>query len=266
MEKIFSTFHNLTEARFQEALPVSLLTYLISRFSIVIEACRNTVSGIPTSSWSSASSACSPVLLPNSGFSSTSVLPASASLLSSSSAPLSSTSFPEITGSSCAPASPLSSLKEWSQQHIRAIFEAGTDEDAVRAIRCTFADKVSASVNGTPLPREGIDALVLAMRNSCGGPVNTSGTNASLQVKWMYGVDVPRDPVTNRDGSFGGVYVIKGIKRMVPGLPNPVDFERHKTVTVKIDSMTSDPKVDSRRITNLVFVASDVRADMQAIM
>ena len=167
----------------------------------MIEACRNTVSGIPPSSCSSASSACSPVLLPNSGFASTSVLSAAASIFSSPSAPLPSSSFPEITGSSRAPPLPLCSLTEWSQQHIRAIFEAETDEGAVRAIQSTFADKVSASVNGAPLPREGIDALVLAMRNVCGGPVNANGTNGtstSLQVQWKYGVDVPRDPFTNR--------------------------------------------------------------------
>lgn len=73
---------------------------------------------------------------------------------------------------------------------------------------------------------------------------------------------------------------------MVPGSPTPVEFERHKTVTVKwvlvflnmrpcdqtadaacrIDSMLSDLSVDSRKITNLAFVASDVRVDMQAVM
>ncbi|KAF8343556.1 hypothetical protein F5887DRAFT_886563, partial [Amanita rubescens] len=156
------------------------------------------------------------------------------------------------------------SLTEWSQQHIRAIFEAETNEDAVRAIGSTFSDKVSASVNGAQLPREGIDALVLSMRKGLNAS-GTDGTSASLQVQWKYGVDVPRDPLTNRDGSFSGVYVIKGIKRMIPGLPDPVEFERHKIVRVKIDSISPDLSVDSRRITNLVFVASDVRADMQAL-
>ncbi|KAF8343549.1 hypothetical protein F5887DRAFT_289906 [Amanita rubescens] len=260
MEKIYGTFHNLVEARLQEALPFNLLNYLISRLRTTVETYRNTASGIPTSSPSSPSSACSPALLPNSGFASTSVLSVISSLFSSPPASPSSTSFPEITGGNCAPTLCLNSLTEWSQQHIRAIFEAETNEDAVRAIGSTFSDKVSASVNGTPLPREGIDALVLSMRkglNSSG----TDGTSTSLQVQWKYGVDVPRDPLTNRDGSFGGVYVIKGIKRMIPGLPDPVEFERHKTVTVKIDSISPDLSVDSRRITNLVFVASDVRTD-----
>ncbi|KAK2460244.1 hypothetical protein APHAL10511_007633 [Amanita phalloides] len=227
-----------------------------------MEVYRNTASGIPTSSYSSPSSEFSSQFAVNSGFASTSVLPASASLYSSPSA-----LFPHASSfskNSYPHALRLCSLSEWSQQHIRDVFEAETDEDALRAIRNTFADGVDARANGKPLPREGIDALVLAMRNCCANVEEDDGMPRSkLRVQWKCGVDVPTDPISNRDGSFGGVYVIKGIKRMVPGSLKPVEFERHKTVTVKIDSMSSDLAVDSRRITNLVFVASDVRADSQ---
>ncbi|KAF8632389.1 hypothetical protein AX15_001898 [Amanita polypyramis BW_CC] len=224
-----------------------------------MEVYRNTASGIPASSYSSTSSAFSPALAESSGFASTSVLPASASKLSPF-AHTTSDSLPGISSGSYTPVARLCSLSEWSQQRIRSIFEAEADEDALRAIRNTFADKVSASVNGATLSREGIDALVLAMRNGCGELVNQDESKRSrLQVQWKYCVDVPCDSVTNRDGSFGGVYVIKGIKRMIPGSQHPVEFERHKTVTVKIDSMSSDLSADSRRITSLVFVASDMR-------
>ncbi|KAM6490638.1 hypothetical protein JOM56_013981 [Amanita muscaria] len=229
-----------------------------------MEVHPNTASGIPGSPFSSTSSASSSTT-PNSGFASTSRLSASTSTTSTASASFaqtSSTSYSATPGSNSAPTH-LCSLTAWSQQHIRAIFEADTDDDALLAIKDTFAAKVTASVNGVPLPREGIDALVLSMRSVVVGPSNTSKSEekSRLQVTWKYCVDVPRDPSTNREGSFGGVYVVKGIKRAVPGSQKPVEFERHKTVTVKIDSMSPDLTVDSRKITNLVFVASDVRVD-----
>lgn len=227
-----------------------------------MEVHPNTTSGISGTSSSSAFLSIAPTAVPNSGFASTSAFSASTSTSSASLARASSTAFLESPAGDSVPTR-LCSLTEWSQQQIRSIFEAETNDDALRAIKCTFADKVTATVNGISLPREGIDALVLGMRTGCrGSPDNSEGEeNSRLQVTWKYCVDVPCDPATNREGSFGGVYVIKGIKRFVPGTQKLVEFERHKTVTVKIDSMMPDLTVDSRKITNLVFVASDVRVD-----
>jgi hypothetical protein len=85
----------------------------------------------------------------------------------------------------------LSSLSEWSVQHIRDIFEARTDEQSLRSIDATFSDSVNASINGGMLSREGINQLVLAMRK---------GSTGELKVHWQQAVEVPRDPSTNRVG------------------------------------------------------------------
>jgi len=151
----------------------------------------------------------------------------------------------------------LSSLSEWSVQHIRDIFEARTDEQSLRSIDATFSDSVNASINGGMLSREGINQLVLAMRK---------GSTGELKVHWQQAVEVPRDPSTNRDGSFGGVYIIRGLQKQLPGMIKPAEFERHKTVTVKIESQSPDMNLDSRKIVNLAFVASDVRVDRQAML
>ncbi|KAF8071815.1 hypothetical protein FPV67DRAFT_1447297 [Lyophyllum atratum] len=149
----------------------------------------------------------------------------------------------------------LCSLSDWSVRHIRDVFEAPTDEQSLRAISATFADNINASVNGAPLSREGINQLVLAMRRS---------SAHGLTVHWEQAVEAPSDPATNRGGSFGGVYIIRGIQKTLPGSQKPVEFERHKTVTVKIDSQSPSLYEDSRRIVSLVFVASDNRVDRQA--
>ncbi|KAF9267983.1 hypothetical protein L218DRAFT_656146 [Marasmius fiardii PR-910] len=154
------------------------------------------------------------------------------------------------------PSSQLCSLTEWSVAHIRNIFEADTDSDALDAISGTFSSTLSATLNGNPLPREGIDKLVLSMRHgSCSGK--------GLRVQWKHTVEVPRDSSTNREGSFGGVYVISGLRKTLPGSEKPTYFTRHKTVTVKIESQKpEEPNVDSRRIVDLVFVASDIQEDI----
>ncbi|KAK7032284.1 hypothetical protein VNI00_013243 [Paramarasmius palmivorus] len=148
----------------------------------------------------------------------------------------------------------LCSLTEWSINHIRDVFEAPSDEEALRAIEQTFSLSVTATLNGSPLPREGIIKLVLSMRQ--GGRM---GGGSGLRVNWKHTVEVPADPVTNRDGSFGGVYVITGLRKILPDFNRPVTFSRHKSVNVKIESQSPDTHLDSRRIVSLVFVASDVQ-------
>jgi len=149
-------------------------------------------------------------------------------------------STPHTTGAK------LPSLSEWSIQRIKKIFESTTDEESLRSIRATFKDNVTATINGAPLSRDGIAQLVLAMRRS---------SKTGLSVIWHHTVEVARDPSTNRvrffwscrpsrrgpsdltflsrqDGSFGGYYIIRGLRKQLPGMYHPVDFERHKTVTV----------------------------------
>lgn len=78
----------------------------------------------------------------------------------------------------------LSSLTEWSVEHIRDVFEALTDEESLDAIANTFSENITATLNGKPLPRQGIDTLVLSMRKqSCG----------RLKVDWKQSVEVPLD-------------------------------------------------------------------------
>ncbi|KAL0953259.1 hypothetical protein HGRIS_004509 [Hohenbuehelia grisea] len=151
----------------------------------------------------------------------------------------------------------LSSLSEWSAQHIRDVFEAPSDDAAIRAVENTFSEDLEATINGQPLKRDNIKQLVIAMRQDA---------PSGLKVHWHRAVEVPREPSTPRDGSFGGSYVISGIRRQIPGTSQYGEFERHKTVTVRIQSQSSDPTFDSRRIVNLTFVASDIRVDRQAML
>src|SRR5277367_1509448 len=86
-------------------------------------------------------------------------------------------------------ATKLSSFREWSIDHITNIFETPSDDDCLRYIRETFADDVTATINGSPLPRQGIDTLVHAMRTS---------SETGLSVEWGETTEVARDPNTNR--------------------------------------------------------------------
>ncbi|KAF5340893.1 hypothetical protein D9758_012193 [Tetrapyrgos nigripes] len=144
----------------------------------------------------------------------------------------------------------LPTLTEWSIDHIRNIFEASTDSHALQAITNTFSDTLSASVNGKPLNRSGVEHLVLGMRRAAAA--------AGLKVDWERTLEVPDDDATNRDGSFGGFYTISGLRKEIPGSRTLADFIRHKTVTVRIESQSNDQNVDSRKIVSLVFVATDV--------
>jgi hypothetical protein len=84
----------------------------------------------------------------------------------------------------------LATLTEWSVDHIRSIFEAPTDMHALQAITNTFSDSLSASVNGKPLNRSGVENLVLAMRRAA--------VAAGLKVDWERTLEVPDDDKTNR--------------------------------------------------------------------
>jgi hypothetical protein len=81
-----------------------------------------------------------------------------------------------------------SSLTEWSQQHIRDIFEATSDGESMQAISLTFSEDVTASVNSMPLNKEGITQLVKAMRASAPN---------GLKVDWFQTVEAPLDEMNS---------------------------------------------------------------------
>ncbi|KAF8808669.1 hypothetical protein BYT27DRAFT_7163905 [Phlegmacium glaucopus] len=147
----------------------------------------------------------------------------------------------------------LSSLTQWSQEHIQAIFESPSKEESIQEVDETFASnlKLEATLNGKKIGQAEIKQLVLSMR---------AESPSGLRVEWKQTVEVPQDAY-NRNGSFGGFYIIHNIHRTIAGHDNPVKFERHKAVTVIIESQSPDTTIDSRKIVNLVFVASDKRVN-----
>lgn len=136
----------------------------------------------------------------------------------------------------------LCSLSRWSEQHIKRVFESSTDAESLRAIKSTFAENLSATLNGTPLRRDDIINVVLAMRRS---------SKKGLKVHWHRMAEVPRDascrvsfvsPLANvfradgqifQDGEFAGFYVLSGLQKQLPGSSKFAEFERHKSVSVR---------------------------------
>lgn len=87
----------------------------------------------------------------------------------------------------------LGSLTEWSMQHIRDVFEAQDDQQALRAVSETFADNVRVSKNGVPMTRHQVDHMVLKLRRNA---------PEGLRVRWQRAEDIPQDPTTNRVSCF----------------------------------------------------------------
>ncbi|RPD59605.1 hypothetical protein L227DRAFT_611830 [Lentinus tigrinus ALCF2SS1-6] len=142
----------------------------------------------------------------------------------------------------------LSTFYSWSIEHIKNVFEAKSERDCLKALDDTFSQRLEFTFNGSPLPRVGLQKIVLAMLQNSG---------FCLNVDWLNAVEVPRDG-SNRNGMLGGYYVIRNVKKPLPGTAKLALFERHKSVNVEIESESSDPSVDSRRIVKLAIVATDV--------
>ncbi|RDX57076.1 hypothetical protein K466DRAFT_484322 [Polyporus arcularius HHB13444] len=142
----------------------------------------------------------------------------------------------------------LSTFYSWSIEHIKNVFEAKSERDCLQALEDTFSQRLEFTFNGSPLPRVGLQKIVLGM-------LQTSGF--CLNVDWLNAVEVPRDG-SNRSGMLGGYYVIRNVKKPLPGSSTLALFERHKSVNVEIESESPDPSVDSRRIVKLAIVATDV--------
>ena len=82
----------------------------------------------------------------------------------------------------------LTSLTQWSQEHIRDVFESVSDEDSAKAVEQTFSRSINATVNGRQLGYAAIKSLVSSMRKEAPN---------GLKVQWQQTVDVPCDS-TNR--------------------------------------------------------------------
>ena len=134
-----------------------------------------------------------------------------------------------------------SSLTQWSQQHIRTIFEAPTEEESLQAMRETFSPSIKANLNGKPLGFTDIRSMVLLMRNS---------SPNGLKIRWLQAVEAPYDAsnrVCHEDfhkiqvfyshlfkgGFLGGSYIINGIFKIKTESEKPAEYYRHKTVIVK---------------------------------
>lgn len=135
----------------------------------------------------------------------------------------------------------LSTIYEWSLQHIRDVFEAKSEDECLRAIDQTFSRNIDFSTNGKQLSQADLRCFVLSMVSSAG---------YRLKVQWLNALEVPRDD-TNRvslhscilsskgliqsaqDGVLGGYYVISNVRKISPtGAPLPGRFERHKFINV----------------------------------
>ncbi|KAH9915130.1 uncharacterized protein B0H18DRAFT_1042694 [Fomitopsis serialis] len=135
----------------------------------------------------------------------------------------------------------------WSREHIQRVFEAKTSADCLRALDDTFAQNIELTLNGSPIPRTYLQSAIMGM-------VESSGFR--LSVEWLNAVEAPRDE-SYRSGALGGYYVIRNLRRQSPDSTTHMLYERHKSINVIIESESSDPYVDSRRIVKLALVATD---------
>ena len=86
----------------------------------------------------------------------------------------------------------LPTFYSWSIEHIKRVFEAKSERDCLQALDDTFSQRLEFTFNGSPLPRIGLQKIVLAM-------LQTSGF--CLNVDWLNAVEVPRDG-SNRVSSY----------------------------------------------------------------
>jgi len=82
----------------------------------------------------------------------------------------------------------LTSLTQWSQEHIRVMFESVRDEDSAMAVEQTFSKSINATLNDRQLGFAAIKQLVSSMRKEAPD---------GLKVQWQQTVEVPHDS-TNR--------------------------------------------------------------------
>lgn len=74
----------------------------------------------------------------------------------------------------------LSSLTQWSKEHIRAIFESPSDEQSTQAVDETFSSDMKAIANGRQVGLPEIKQLVLSIR---------AESPRGLRVEWKQSVE-----------------------------------------------------------------------------
>ncbi|KAJ7463510.1 hypothetical protein B0H11DRAFT_1642410, partial [Mycena galericulata] len=136
----------------------------------------------------------------------------------------------------------LSSLADWSKQHICSVFEAPSNELVLQALDSTFSRALKATVNGAPVDFDGFAQLIASMSEhaSPSGP----------KVDWVFAEETEQD-AGHRNGVVKGEYFIRGIFGKIPGVEGLVEIEARKQVVGRIESQSSDAGVDSRIIVTL---------------
>ena len=79
----------------------------------------------------------------------------------------------------------LTSLAQWSQEHIQCIFESNTDEISIQAIEETFSKTLRGNINGKDIGYEHLKQSVLALRKEA--------KDSGLKVVWDKVIEVPID-------------------------------------------------------------------------
>lgn len=146
----------------------------------------------------------------------------------------------------------LSTFYSWSIEHIKRVFEAKSENECLQALDETFSERLDFTFNGSQVRRIELQEIVLAMLQSSG---------FCLIVDWLHAVEVSRDDsnrvsscewhtsriseqcsdvetvdyflVRRQDGMLGGYYVIRNVKKLLPGSSIPTLVERHKSVNVQ---------------------------------
>ncbi|KAJ6498270.1 hypothetical protein DFH09DRAFT_1204297 [Mycena vulgaris] len=145
----------------------------------------------------------------------------------------------------------LSSLADWSMQHIRDVFEAPSNDLTLRALDSAFSRSLKATVNGAPVDFDGFSDLVAAAQHtSPNGP----------KVDWIFADETP-DDAGYRNGVVKGEYYIRGIFGKIPGSEAVVEIETRKQVVARIESQSSEAGVDSRLILKLDAIVSVLPVD-----
>ncbi|KAF8900177.1 hypothetical protein CPB84DRAFT_1779540 [Gymnopilus junonius] len=146
----------------------------------------------------------------------------------------------------------LPSLTEWSKSHIPKVYEAATVEEVKQSIEQTFSSNLIGIVNGKKgkTRKNFLDSAFKLQ----------SAWVEGRKVIWHQLVEVADDS-TNRSGTVGAVYSIVGIEVILPGDSEPTNFERLKSVVVRIESQSEDPTTDSRRIVEITAVEKKIQLD-----
>ncbi|KAK6978220.1 hypothetical protein R3P38DRAFT_2580273 [Favolaschia claudopus] len=138
---------------------------------------------------------------------------------------------------------PLSSLVDWSRQHITAVFQAPSNELTLLALDSAFSRSLQATVNGEPVDFEGFAKMIGAMAEE------TAATGP--HVDWVFAEATESDD-SGRNGVVKGEYYIRGICGRIPGSDGRLlEIECRKAVVGRIESQSSDLGIDSRRIVTL---------------